>query len=103
MRTVELELLELRARVARLEERLDRLVGTRPDVPPPVPEDPTDMDQVVAWLKARGIIRDPTPEELRLAAEWDALPEEEKEAIRWELDHLPPGPLLSDIIIENRR
>lgn len=103
MRTVELELLELRTRVERLEERLDRLVGARPDVPPPVPEDPTDMDQVLAWLKARGIVRDPTPEELRLAAEWEALPEEEKEAIRWELDHLPPGPLLSDIIIENRR
>lgn len=103
MRTVELELLELRTRVARLEERLDRLAGARPDVLPPVPTDPTDMKQVVAWLKARGVIRDPTPEELRLAAEWDALPEEEKEAIRWELDHLPPGPLLSDIIIENRR
>ncbi len=102
MRTVELELLELRTRVARLEERLDRLTAAAPEAPP-VPEDPTDPQQVLAWLKARGIVRDPTPEELRLAAEWDALPEEEKEAIRWELDHLPPGPLVSDIIIENRR
>ncbi len=102
MRTVELELLELRRRVARLEERLDRLTAAAPEAPP-VPEDPTDPRQVLAWLKARGIVRDPTPEELRLAAEWDALPEEEKEAIRWELDHLPPGPLVSDIIMENRR
>lgn len=103
MRTVELELLELRARVARLEERLDRLVGTRPDVPPPVPEDLTDMDQVVAWLKARGIIRDPTPEELRLAAEWDALPEEEKEAHIRLMHSLILDPPLSQIIIDNRR
>ncbi len=102
MRTVELELLELRTRGARLEERLDRLTAAAPEAPP-VPEDPTDPQQVLAWLKARGIVRDPTPEELRLAAEWDALPEEEKEAIRWELDHLPPGPMVSDIIIENRR
>ena len=102
MRTIELELLELRTRVERLEERLNRLTATVPEVPP-VPEDPTDPKQVLAWLKARGIVRDPTPEELRLAAEWDALPQEEKEAIKRELDHLPPGPLASDIIIENRR
>jgi hypothetical protein len=25
-----------------------------------------------------------------------------KQAIQWELDHLPPGPMASDIIIENR-
>lgn len=103
MRTVELELLELRTRVARLEERLDRLVGTRPDVLPPVPTDPTDMKQVVAWLKARGIIRDPTPEELRLAAEWDALPEEEKEAHIRLMHSLMLDPPLSQIIIDNRR
>lgn len=103
MRTVELELLELRTRVERLEERLDRLVGARPDVLPPVPEDPTDMDQVLAWLKARGIVRDPTPEELRLAAEWEALPEEEKEAHIRLMQSLVLDPPLSQIIIENRR
>ncbi|MBC7226090.1 MAG: hypothetical protein H5T61_02510 [Thermoflexales bacterium] len=102
MRSVERELLELRTRVERLEERLNRLAGAEPEAAPSLP-DPSDPAQIRAWLKAQGIIRDPTPEELRLAAEWEALPEEEKEAIRRELDHLPPGPLASDIIIENRR
>jgi hypothetical protein len=37
------------------------------------------------------------------AQRWEALSEEEKQAIQWELDHLPPGPMASDIIIENRR
>ena len=54
-------------------------------------------------LRDQGLVRDPTPEELRLAAVWDNLPKEEKQAVLWELDHLPPGPMASDIIIENRR
>ncbi|MGB9775214.1 MAG: hypothetical protein ACPLYD_00115 [Anaerolineae bacterium] len=102
MRTVELELLELRTRVARLEERLDRLTAAVPEAPP-VPEDPTDSQQVLAWLKARGIVRDPTPEELRLAAEWDALSEEEKEAHIRFMRTLVLDPPLSQIIIDNRR
>ena len=62
-----------------------------------------DQEQVVTWLKAEGIIRDPIPEEYHLAAEWDGLKEEEKQAIQWELDHVPSGPMVSDLIAENRR
>lgn len=101
MRTVEWELQELRMRVERLEERLERLTGTRPELPPP--EDPTDPQQLLAWLKALGIVRDPTPEELRLAAEWEALPEEEKEAHIRLMNSLVLDPPLSQIIIDNRR
>jgi hypothetical protein len=64
---------------------------------------PLDETALIALLKAEGIIRDPTPEELNLAAKWRELPEDEKQAIQWELDHLPPGPMASDIISENRR
>ena len=103
MATLELELVELKTRVERLEATVGRLAGGRHEVAPPAPSEPLDQEQILAWLKAEGLIRDPTPEERRLAAEWDALPEEEKKAVRWELDHLPPGPMASDIIIENRR
>ena len=104
MTVLELELVELKTRVERLEAEVRRLSGgDRQSVTPPSPDEPLDPEQFLAWLKAEGLIRDPTPEERRLAAEWDALPEEEKEAIRQELDHLPPGPMASDIIIENRR
>jgi len=103
MRKIELELAELRTRLERLERWVRQLAGEKEEVPPPMPGVPPDPQQLIAWLRAQGLIREPTPEERQLAAEWDALPEEEKEAIRWELDHLPPGPMASDIIIENRR
>jgi len=103
MTTLELELVELKTRIERLETQVRRLAGDRHEVAPPAPGEPLDQERLLAWLKAEGLVRDPTPEERRLAAEWDALPEEEKQAIRWELDHLPPGPMASDIVIENRR
>ena len=103
MRKIELELAELRTRLERLERWVRQLAGEKEEVLPPMPGVPPDPQQLIAWLRAQGLIREPTPEERQLAAEWDALPEEEKEAIRWELDHLPPGPMASDIIIENRR
>ncbi len=103
MEAIERELLEIRARLDRLEQRVRQLEREEPEIPPPTPGVPPDPQRLLAWLRAQGLIREPTPEERRLAAEWDALPEEVKEAIRWELDHLPPGPMASDIIIENRR
>ena len=103
MRKVELELLEIKARLERLERRVRELAGEEPEIPPPTPGVPPDPQHLIAWLRSQGLIREPTPEERQLAAEWDALPEEEKEAIRQELDNLPPGPMASDIIIENRR
>ncbi|MGH2594327.1 MAG: hypothetical protein ACRDGG_12520 [Anaerolineae bacterium] len=102
MTALELEVVELKKRVARLESTVRRLTGkTQPASP--APGEPLDREELLTWLKAEGLIREPTPEEQRLGAEWEALPEEEKQAILWELDHLPPGPMVSDIIIENRR
>ena len=103
MTTVEQELIELKTRLERLEAAVGRLiVSERPLVQLPADE-PPDRRQLLGWLKSEGIVRDPTPEERRLAAEWDALPEEEKQAVRQELDHLPPGPMASDLVAENRR
>jgi len=103
MATLELELAELKTRVERLETTVQRLAGARRRVPPPPPGADRDPARLLARLRAEGLVRAPTTEERRLAAEWDALSEEEKQAIHWELDHLPPGPMASDIIIENRR
>jgi hypothetical protein len=102
MTILELELAELKTRVERLEATVHSLTGSERQVEPP-PAEPLDPEQLQVWLKAEGLIREPTPEEQRLAAEWDALPEEEKEAIHSELNHLSLGPMASDIIIENRR
>ncbi len=101
MATIELELAELRQRVERLESTVWKLAK---DSPAPILSAPEAIgpSTLVALLKAEGLMRAPTTEELRMAAEWEDLPEEEKQAVRTALDHLPPGLLASDIIIENR-
>lgn len=101
MTTPGIELAELKSRVEHLEEAVRRLQGQ--GVAIPTTQGLSERARLLAELKAEGLIRDPLPEELALAAEWDALPEEEKQAVIWELEHLPPGPMVSDIVIEGRR
>lgn len=69
----------------------------------PAPDKPLDLEHILAWLKAEGLVRDPTPEERRLAAEWDTLPEEEKQDHIRLMRSLALDPPLSHMIIENRR
>lgn len=63
----------------------------------------SERERLLAELKAEGLIRDPLPEERALAAQWDALPEEEKQAHIEFMRSLVLDPPLSQIIIENRR
>ena len=93
MTPLEVEVAQLKVRVERLEMTVRQLAGG----------EPLDQAQLLAWLKAEGLVREPTPEEYRLAAEWEALPEEEKEAHIRFMDSLVLDPPLSQIIIENRR
>ena len=79
-----------------------KIQGKKPSASP-VPEKPPDLAQILAWLKAEGLVRDPTSEERRLAAEWDALPEEGKPDHIRLMQSLVLDPPLSQIIIENRR
>lgn len=110
MTVLEAELVDIKARLARLEATVITLAPRpgptrrkRTSTRSVVADRPMTSEEVLARLKADGLIRDVTPEERKLASEWDALPEEEKEAVRMALDNLPPGPMVSDIIIENRR
>ena len=56
--------MELKTRVERLEAAVGRLTGEQRHAP--------SGPQLLTWLKLEGLVRDPTPEERRLAAEWDA-------------------------------
>ena len=103
MTTLEQELVELKVRVERLEATVHRLTSDARQVAPPAPDALQDQEQLLAWLRAQGLVRDPTPADRRLAAEWDALPEEEKEAHIRFMRSLVLNPLLSQIIVENRR
>ena len=66
-------------------------------------QDLSEREQMLAALKAEGLIRDLTPQERVHAERWRALPEEEKQATILEMYNLKPGPMLSDIVIQNRR
>jgi len=93
---------ELEKRVTALE----RLVVSSQAETPTLPEDPEEWtrEDVIAYLRSRGIqVSEPTGAELALAAEWEALSEEEKQAHRDTMDSLKLDPPLSQIIIENRR
>src|SRR3990172_7210535 len=101
MTTLEREVLELKKRIDRLESNLRRLIGARLVAIPAAGE--TDPAALAEWLQAEGLVREPMLEEASLAAEWETITEDERRAIQHELDHVPAGPLASDIILENRR
>lgn len=103
MSTWEQELGELKVRVERLETTVRHLADTEQSVPSPEPDQRADQEQLLAWLKTEGLARHPTAEEQRLAAEWDTLPEEEKQAHLRFMRSLRLDPPLSQIISENRR
>jgi hypothetical protein len=106
MAMVEVELRELETRVTWLEQAIRELRGDGGRavlVSDEEMESLSEREQLLVELKAEGLIRDLTPEERARAAEWDALPEDEKEAVVQEMRNLKPGPMLSDIIIQNRR
>ena len=102
MTTLEREVVELKARVEHLEAVVRQLIGQVRQAGPAALDEPLDLEQLLAKCKAEGVVRDPTPEERRLAQEWDALPEEEKQAHVRVMQHLVLAPPLSQIITENR-
>jgi hypothetical protein len=58
--------------------------------------------QMLAELRAAGLLMDPTPEMLARAAAWDALPESEKQETIEALRSLKLDPPLSEIVIRAR-
>ena len=103
MATLERETGELKERVERLEAVIRWLVGHESQGTLPISEKAAKQEQLLAWLKTQGFIREPTPEERRLAAEWNALTAEEKQAHIHCMDHLILDPPLSQIISDQRR
>ena len=99
---MEREVEELKVRLERLEAVVRRLVGDEPQVGLPTSEKSADQEPPLSWLKAQGLVRDPTPEEKRLAAEWDTLSEEEKQAHIRFMHSLVLTPPLSQVLIDNR-
>jgi hypothetical protein len=68
-----------------------------------MPTTPLDQTVLLAWLKANGLIREPTAEECRVAAAWDALSDEDKQRHIDDMQRLVLDPPLSQILIAQRR
>jgi hypothetical protein len=103
MTTLEQEVGELKARLDRLEAMVRALAGGAHKAVLPAAGEPQNQEHLLAWLEAQGLVRDPTPEERRLAAEWDTLSEAEKQAHIHFMSSLALDPALSRVLIENRR
>ena len=103
MTTLEQEVGELKTRLERLDAMVRRLAGDEPQMALPTSGGPADQESLLSWLKAQGLVRDPTPEERRLATEWDTLSEEEKQAHIRFMHSLVLTPPLSQVLIDNRR
>jgi hypothetical protein len=61
-----------------------------------------EQSQVLADLRASGMLIDPWPEMLAYAAAWDALPESEKQKTTEELEDLNLDVSLSEIVMRAR-
>ena len=102
MMTLQQEVNEIKARLDCLEARVRQLAEEKHEAGLQTPDELLTPEQVLAGLKAEGLVREPTPEERRLAAEWEAVPEEEKQTHTRLMHGLVLDPPLSQIIIENR-
>lgn len=107
MAVPEVQLEELVKRVEHLERGLNRLeimlerrVAPEPEVPL---EELSEKERGLAALRRSGLLVDPSPYTRALAEEWRQRPKEERERIQAELRSLRLDPLLSEIIIQNRR
>jgi len=103
MSVAEIELVQLKARVAWLEQAVWKLQG-KGQAPLTIErEGLSEREWLLAELKAQGLIRDLTPGERARAERWRKLPESEKEAHIQYMRSLVLDPPLSEVIIEGRR
>ena len=96
---IEEEVAILRGRLDELEATVNRLMAR---AAPEAPTEPFTNSQLRDWLMRQGVSSPPSSLEHTAAKRWQALPAEEKQRLRSELDALPAGPMVSDIVIEQR-
>ena len=86
---------------------LERAKATREIIPAQENQSPTSRPpktnkEIIKLLKSKGLIGEPTEEEKRLAAEWRALPEEEKEKVNQALRNIRLDQTVAELIAEVR-
>ena len=99
MATLDDKVLELEARIERLETTLHQIMRVTHPGDLPEPSESLSQDQLLDLLHTQGFVRDPTVEEQRLADAWEALPAEEKQAHLHHMQGLHLTPWLSQILM----
>ncbi len=100
---LEEEVATLRSRLERLEATVDRLLEGAPVTAAGSVAEGLDHAQLRASLTDQTVISEPSSLEQEAAGRWHALTAEEKQRVRAELDRPAAGPMVSDIVIEQRR
>ena len=96
MATLETELLQLKQRLERLEQTVERLVAPRDD------QSPVDHDSLRQWLDSNGVTaRLPTALHAR-AARWRALSEQEQRDHIHHIENITLDQPMSEIIMQQR-
>lgn len=99
---LEMEVAEIKTRLVDVERTVRERLGALDATPPPL-KLPLSDDELLNLLRGQGLVIDPPSQTMDHARRWRTLSDAEKQAVLWELDHLPPGPMVSDIVIEGRR
>jgi hypothetical protein len=104
MTTLELamEVAEIKTRLVDVERIVRERLGALDATSPPS-KLPLSNDELLKWLRGQGLVIDPPSQAVDHARRWRTLSDAERQAVLWELDHLPPGPMISDIVIEGRQ
>lgn len=63
---------------------------------------PGNDQELIAWMRKQGLVVEPPPAAVEYSRRWRALSMAERQAIQWELDHLPSGTMASDLIALGR-
>lgn len=104
------ELKRLQQKVAALEKRLAKLekkngkskAAHRNGLPRVAKTRSSERERAREILRRAGVTREPTQEEKRLGAEWNALPEARKRYITHQTQTLQLNPSLSETILQER-
>lgn len=99
------DLKKLQRQLEQLQKRVERLESDKEVEPAPTRQALRPLSsnkEIIAYLKEVGVIRDLTEEEKKLAAEWHALPQKEKDEVNQALSEIRLDQTVAELIAEVR-
>jgi hypothetical protein len=109
LKKLQREMEQLQKRVAKLEtQKRSTRAGSRKRVTHTMPRRPARTQslksnkEIIAFLKSKGIIGEPTEQDKRLAAEWRALSPQEQAEVNQELRNIRLDQTVAELIAEVR-